>query len=273
MIVFPNCKINLGLHILQKRKDGFHDIETVFYPLAIHDGLEIIQSTSKKGVAFSTSGLVIDGPEETNLCIKAYHLLKVHFPHLPPVKMHLHKVIPMGAGLGGGSSNGAYTLLLLNQKFHLQSSDEQLIQYAAQLGSDCPFFIINKPCLATGKGEILLSLELNLSAYKFIIVNPGIHINTKWAFSQITPATNYNSLNQIIQLPINEWKNYLINDFEKPVFELHKELQNIKNTLYENGAVYAAMTGSGSTLFGMFYKEADPILTFPPSYFVQEVSA
>ncbi|HZH01012.1 MAG TPA: hypothetical protein VEY32_08015 [Flavisolibacter sp.] len=155
MILFPNCKINLGLHILQKRTDGYHDLETIFYPLPLMDAIEIIHGNNAIDVEFSASGINITGNQEDNLCIKAYHLLKKDFPKLPSIQMHLHKVIPMGAGLGGGSSDGAFTLQLLNKKFHLQLSEERLLNYALQLGSDCPFFIKNKPFYATGRGEML----------------------------------------------------------------------------------------------------------------------
>ena len=191
MIVFPNCKINLGLNVLGKRPDGYHNIETVFYPLPFYDVLEVIQSSNnQQPVELFLSGNKIEGKTENNLCVKAYHLLKKDFPQLPPVKIYLHKVIPAGAGLGGGSADGAFTLILLNDKFHLQLSQQQLLNYALQLGSDCPFFIINKPCFAQQRGEILEPIQLNLSAYKLIIINPGIHVNTGWAFTQVEFSDN-----------------------------------------------------------------------------------
>ena len=185
MIVFPNCKINLGLHILGKREDGFHNLETVFYPLLFRDALELIPATNNTTeIEFTGSGLAVDGNVSDNLCVKAYYLLKKNFPQLPLVKIHLHKAIPMGAGLGGGSADAAFMLKLLNEKFNLNISTPQLLNYALELGSDCPFFIINKPCIATGRGEILEEIEVDLSAYKIVLINPGIHINTGWAFSQ-----------------------------------------------------------------------------------------
>lgn len=233
MIIFPNCKINLGLHIVRKRLDGYHDLETIFYPLPFYDVLETIQnpgndSSHKRNtssILFSSSGLSLDAPVAENLCVKAWHLLKKDFPQLPEVQMHLHKVIPAGAGLGGGSADAAYTLLLINKQFHLNLSTSQLIDYSLQLGSDCPFFIINKPCFATGRGEIMEPVTLNLSAYKFIIINPGIHINTAKAFSGITPALPTKSVKEIIQQPITTWKNELINDFEKNIFINHAEIE------------------------------------------------
>jgi 4-diphosphocytidyl-2-C-methyl-D-erythritol kinase len=190
MIVFPNCKINLGLQILNKRADNFHAIETVFYPIDLKDGLEII-SSSGAAVEFSATGLPIDGNEADNICIKACHLLKNNFPQLPGIKMHLHKTVPMGAGLGGGSADGAFTLRLLNQKFNLGLSTQQLIDYALQLGSDCPFFIINKPCYATGRGELLQEVNIDLSTYKIVLINPGIHINTGSCCSGKINKRNY----------------------------------------------------------------------------------
>ena len=273
MIVFPNCKLNLGLHILRKRSDGFHDLETVFYPLPLQDALEVIQSDDNATpLLFSASGLSVEGQPEDNICYKAYHLLRDRFAQLPPIKMHLHKAIPMGAGLGGGSADGAYTLLLLNKKFNLGLSETELIGLALQLGSDAPFFIINQSCYATSRGEKMQPLPLNLSTYKFLIVNPGIHVNTGWAFRQITPAAERPSLKESIRQPVEQWKDLLVNDFEAPVSAAHPEIASIRDSLYGHGAVYAAMSGSGSTVFGIFSKVADlRDLSFPSHYFVKEV--
>lgn len=271
MVLFPNCKINLGLHILNKREDGFHNLETVFYPVAIKDALEIIPShQTDNAIEFTGTGLTVDGNTADNICVKAYHLLKKDFPGLPTVKMHLHKAIPMGAGLGGGSSDGAFTLLLLNKKFNLQLSESQLMHYALQLGSDCPFFILNQPAFATGRGEILEPLQADLSSYKIIIVNPGIHVNTGWAFQQLTPALPKKSVAAIVAQPVHTWQQELHNDFEKPVFEKYPEIKTIKETLYKAGAIYAAMSGSGSTVYGIFEKNmATP--QFPDKhYFIKE---
>jgi 4-diphosphocytidyl-2-C-methyl-D-erythritol kinase len=273
MLLFPNCKINLGLHILRKRDDGFHDLETVFYPLPLQDGLEIIQhSHPVTDINFTTSGLQVQGNLSDNICVKAYRLLKKDLPQLPAIKMHLHKNIPMGAGLGGGSADGAFTLLLLNKKFNLELTEEVLISYALQLGSDCPFFIINKPCFATGRGEQMEPVLLDLSAYQLVVVNLQIHINTGWAFSQIKPSGNRPSLKEIITQPIEEWKDNLKNDFEEAVFSHHPDIKNCKETLYKQGALYASMTGSGSTVFALFPKEATPALSFPSHYFVKNLS-
>lgn len=257
MIVFPNCKINLGLQILNKREDGYHNLATVFYPVGWKDVVEVIRKDDGRqkthDISFSSSGLEVAGDPQNNLCIKAYQLLKKDFPSLPSVQMHLHKTIPMGAGLGGGSADGAFTLKLLNDKFQLGLSQQQLIDYALQLGSDCPFFILNQPVYATGRGEIIEPFNLDLSAYQFVIVNPGIHVNTGWAFAQLqlkdAPRPD---LRTIVQQPINTWKEELINDFEAPVCKAHPEIAAVKEELYNAGALYASMTGSGSTVFGVF---------------------
>lgn len=273
MVSFPNCKINLGLNIIRKRNDGFHDLETVFYPLPLYDALEVLKTTGSSGqpIQFTQSGLTVEGPADSNLCVKAYHLLKADYPQLPPVQMHLHKTIPMGAGLGGGSADGAFTLSILNQQFQLQLSEKQLINYALQLGSDCPFFIINKPCFAAGRGEQLQPVPVSLKDYKIIIINPGIHVHTGKAFSLITPAQPPIAIADIITRPIAEWRNLLTNDFEAAVFQLHPEIKAIKEQLYAAGAVYASMTGTGSTVFGLFSRTQIPHLGFPEHYFFTEL--
>jgi 4-diphosphocytidyl-2-C-methyl-D-erythritol kinase len=272
LILFPNCKINLGLYILQKREDGFHDLETVFYPVPLQDAIEIIQHLQPTtDVEFSSSGLEVGGNLSDNICVKAYHLLKKDFPALPAIKMHLHKTIPMGAGLGGGSADGAFTLTLLNKKFNLRINEENLLKYALQLGSDCPFFIRNNPRYATGRGEKLEGLAIDLSAFKFVLVNPQIHVATGWAFSQIKPSPRKTSLKEIISLPVGKWKGVLKNDFEEAVFAQHPQVEECKEALYNAGAVYASMTGSGSTVFGFFPKDANPVLNFPANYFVKSL--
>jgi 4-diphosphocytidyl-2-C-methyl-D-erythritol kinase len=270
LVVFPNCKINLGLHILRKRGDGFHDLETVFYPAALQDALEIITAPAGTEPVLHTTGLLIDGSPEDNICLKAYGLLKKDFSQLPPVQLHLHKLIPAGAGLGGGSADGAFTLLLLNRKYRLGLTEEQLIRYALQLGSDCPFFIKNKPCLARGRGEELQELDLDLSGCKLLLVNPKIHINTGWAFSQLRPNEDRPSLKELAQSPVSAWKDFLVNDFEGPIFSRFPEIGGIKDRLYGMGALYASMSGSGSTVYGLFPKELELSPQFPAPYFVKE---
>lgn len=265
MVVFPNAKINLGLNIVRKRGDGYHDLETIFYPVLIKDVLEVIRSDE---FSFSASGLPISGSSNDNLCVKAFNLLKADFPDLPNIQTHLLKAIPMGAGLGGGSADGAFMLKMLNDKFQLELSTEQLMGYALQLGSDCPFFIINKPCFGTGRGEVLEPISLDLSGYKFVLVNPGIHVSTAAAFSQLVPKDPVKSIRQLIEQPVETWKYELVNDFEMPVFNQHPVLADIKQQLYDAGAAYASMSGSGSTLFGMFEKDKFEIPVFEKEHSV-----
>ena len=273
MIVFPNCKINLGLHILGKREDGYHNLETVFYPLNLTDILELLPTKeTSNSFSFSQSGLTVEGSSSDNLCVKAYQLLKKDFPFLPAMKLHLHKAIPMGAGLGGGSADGAFTLGLLNDKFFLQLDQKTLLQYAAALGSDGPFFIINKPCYAGGRGELLEPVPISLKGYHIVLINPGIHISTAWAFAQLTPALPENDLRKIIAAPIDTWRSDLKNDFEGPVFQAHPEIGNIKETLYQRGAIYAAMSGSGSTVFGIFREPCNPDWFPGKNYYIRQLA-
>lgn len=275
MIVFPNCKINLGLNILRKRNDGYHDLETIFYPLPLTDVLEIIECKQPERtvpIPFINSGILIQGDTLSNICVKAYRLLKKDFPRLPFVQMHLHKIIPSGAGLGGGSADAAFTLQLLNQQYGLKLNLQQLITYASHLGSDCPFFIINKPCFASGRGELLEEIKLSLVDYKFVLVNPGIHIDTGKAFLEMSPSLREKSVKEIIQHPVESWKDELINDFETPIFRQHPEIGIIKDQLYHSGAVYASMSGSGSSVFGIFRKDIITNLPFPHYYFIRELS-
>lgn len=272
MVLFPNAKINLGLNIIRKRPDGYHDIETVFYPIAIYDALEVITNESAvEEVRFSLSGIPLDGGSDDNLCIKAYGLLKKDFPGLPAIKTHLHKAIPFGAGLGGGSADGAFMLKLLNQKFYLKLSPEQLLNYALQLGSDSPFFTINKPCFAAGRGELLEPISVGLSGYKLVIVNPGIHVGTAEAFSLLKPSLHSKSIKELIRQPVETWKEILKNDFEEPVFKKFPVIETIKTKLYESGAVYASLTGSGSTVYGVFRTHQELRINLPPGYFVKEL--
>jgi 4-diphosphocytidyl-2-C-methyl-D-erythritol kinase len=255
LIAFPNCKINLGLQVLQKRGDGFHDIETIFYPVPVKDVLEIIPLPDADLPLVQVHGLLVSGEPADNLCVKAWQLLKKDFPGMRPVQIQLLKNIPMGAGLGGGSADAASMLQLLNNKFQLDLSPKQLIGYAAQLGSDCPFFVINQPCLATGRGEILKPIELDLSGYQLVLVHPDIHINTRWAFSQLNINSGLkkrDNIEAIAHLPLHTWKECLANDFEIPVFNKYPEIQSIKTGLYQMGALYTSLSGSGSTVFGIF---------------------
>lgn len=269
MIIFSNCKINIGLNVVNKRNDGFHNLETIFYPLPLFDVLELIDADKTE---LTLLGLPVPGDVANNIVLKAYQLLKKEFPRLPSVHFYLLKNIPIGAGLGAGSANGTNALLALNKKYQLQLNKDQLSQFALQLGSDCPFFIENQPVTASGRGEQMQPIRLELSNYELILVNPGIPISTPWAFQQIQPQLPAASLKELIALPITEWKNLIKNDFEKPVFKAHPEIARIKEQLYANGALFSLMSGSGSTIFGLFDKNSNPRLSFPDNYFVKTIS-
>ena len=257
MLRFPNCKINIGLSVTRKREDGYHDIETVFYPLTGHntplrDVLEVVPAATTQ---LHMSGLAVAGSNEDNLVWRANQLLKADFDDkVLPLDIYLHKVLPMGAGLGGGSADGAFLLKLLNDYCALGLSDEQLIGYALQLGSDCPFFILNTPQYATGRGEVMTGIALDLSGYSIQLICPGLHVATGKAFGMLTPAPAKFDLRQLATLPITEWKEHVVNVFEGPVFAQHPVLSSIKQQLYDQGALYASMSGSGSAIFGIFNK-------------------
>ena len=253
MLTFPNCKINLGLYITEKRTDGYHNLETVFYPVTgLKDALEVVNAPESK---LHVSGKTVAGPQEQNLAWKAYQLLQKHFPaQVGPVDIYLHKAIPMGAGMGGGSADGAFALRLLNDFFVLDLSDDTLADMALQLGSDCPFFIYNTPQFAAGRGEKMTPVAMDLSDYSLQILCPEIHVSTAAAFGMITPRPAPFDLKQLASLPVSEWKEKISNDFEAPVFTQHPELALLKEQLYEGDAIYASMSGSGSALYGIFEK-------------------
>ncbi len=265
MLVFPNCKINLGLNITKKRGDGFHDIETVFYPVNWCDALEVIEVKGQSDpFVFSESGLIINGKKEDNLIFKAWKLI-TELKAIPPIKVHLHKNLPMGAGLGGGSSDAAFFINLVDKKFNLGLSYLEKSHLASKLGSDCSFFINNEPVLAIGKGNEFFPISIDLSNYYILVVYPNIHSNTKEAYEGIIPKTPKNDLRFIIESkPIKEWKNYLINDFEETVFIKHPKIKTLRDSFYQNEALYACMSGSGSSVFGIFEKE--PTLKFDQDY-------
>ena len=266
MILFPGCKINLGLRILNKRKDGYHNLESIFLPVAVYDSLEFIESESMK----FECNLEIDD-EKSNSILMAYELLAADF-NLPPISIYLHKQIPMGAGLGGGSSNGAFMLVGLNDYFSLGLSNKKLEEYALKIGSDCPFFIDNKSKLVHGVGEILEDIEIDLSGYFLQLINPQIHVSTRDAFEglEIKSSQNHSLKKRISSTPISAWKNNIVNDFETPIFDKFPEIGTIKTQLYEQGAVFALMTGTGSTVFGLFEKEPRAA-EWPDHYFVRTI--
>lgn len=249
MLQFAPCKINIGLNILNKRSDNYHNLETIFYPLNWFDALEITDSDK---FIFNSFGIEIKIPVEKNLITQAYNLLKNDFSQIQNIKISLLKKIPMGAGLGGGSSDAALMLKLLNEKFQLKLTLDELKKYALLLGSDCPFFIDGKPAFASGRGEILENIQLDLSTYRFVVVKPNIHISTAWAFSQIKPNKDRDSLFYMIQTPIETWKHSIVNDFEFAIIKSHPRVLEIKNILYDLGAVYSSMSGSGSAVYGVF---------------------
>ena len=276
MVVFPNAKINIGLNIIGKRNDGFHDLETIFYPVQVKDALEIITSENGtyQSVIFTSSGNNINVSDADNLSVKAFHLIKNDFPQIPSVKMHLHKHIPTGAGLGGGSADASAVLMLLNKQFNLNISENKLLHYALELGSDCPFFILNKPSFAAGRGEKLVQLNIELSGYKILIVHSGLHVNTTEAFKELdhNKFSSPGELQQNILGEIHTWKHIIKNDFELPVFKKHPEIASIKIKLYEAGAIYSSMSGSGSAVFGIFSKDVETEnIKFPSHYFCQLV--
>ncbi len=259
MIAFSNCKINLGLHILNKRDDGFHNLETVFYSIPLNDCLELIpgKNDAINQVNFHSFGLSIDGDSNQNLIVKAYHLLAKDF-ELKPIDFYLLKNIPMGAGLGGGSSNAAFALKMLNEHFKLNISIQKLKEYAAILGSDCAYFIENTPSFAKGKGEVIETIDLSLKGYFFVLINPNIHVSTAEAFSNVyIRGEQQTSLKDLIKNSVEKWKSLIENDFEKSVFLNHPEIKNLKEKLYKNGAIYASMSGSGSSVFGLFKENID----------------
>jgi len=268
MLCYPNAKINIGLNVVEKRPDGYHNLETIFYPIPLTDALELVHNTnSSEPYTWGNSGILVDTSPENNICIKALHLVKEKYS-IPPIQVHLHKMIPFGAGLGGGSADGAFMLALLNKEFELQMSDKELHTMATKLGADCPFFVNNKPAYATGIGDILEPVDLDLSGYHFVLIKPPIHISTPDAYSGVIPQTSNNSLRDLVQLPLEQWKHHIKNDFEKSVFEKLPEIGKLKMQLYDAGAIYASMSGSGSSLFGIFKEK--PTIELDTKYFVWE---
>jgi 4-diphosphocytidyl-2-C-methyl-D-erythritol kinase len=258
MICFPNAKINLGLNIVSRRCDGYHNLETIFYPIDIKDGLEIVNSSSEEQYRFFQTGDIIIGDPSNNLVIKAFELIKDYTKtKIPNIDIHLLKKIPTGAGLGGGSSDAAFMLKLLNDSYNLNISEKELIELALQIGADCPFFLYNKPTFATGIGDELMPIDLDLSSMYILIVKPNIFISTKEAYSMINIKKHTLSLKEIVDRPLYEWKELMKNDFEPPIFRKYPQICNIKQQLYDLGATYASMSGSGSSLYGIFREKPD----------------
>jgi len=260
MITYPISKINIGLQITGKRTDGFHNLETIFYPVQLRDALEVVAADYQE---FQMSGLDVEGDPNRNLVVQAYELLKADY-QIPPVRIHLHKNIPTGAGLGGGSSDAASMLMLLNDLFRLKISREKLLKYAFLLGSDCPFFIHGKPVFATGRGEIMEDVTVNLPEYYLILVKPPIHISTAEAYQNVVPHGSRLSLKGLIGFPVFKWKGNILNQFERYVFGKYPEVAHIKQVLYEQGASFALMSGSGSCVYGLFRSEKRGLEKFFP---------
>lgn len=253
MLTFPNSKINIGLQITEKRPDGYHNLLSCFYPIGWGDVLEIIPSEM---FGFSSSGLPIPGDPAHNLCVKAYNLLKADFD-LPPVQLHLHKIVPIGAGLGGGSADVAFTLTLLNDRFQLGITVSQLEDYARRLGSDCAFFVQNKPMYCREKGDIFDEITVAIAGYTIVLVYPNLAISTAEAYAGVCPRMPEVPLWDLLQQPVSEWRHHIRNDFEDSLFPRYPILEEVKEKLYKLGAVYASMSGSGSTVYGIFPSEPE----------------
>lgn len=248
MLYFSNAKINLGLNITSKRPDGYHNIETVFYPVKLKDAMEFIPA---EHLSLTSTGIVVDCEMSQNLMVKAYQLLRQDL-NLPSLAFHIHKTTPFGAGLGGGSANAAFTLIELNRFFQLELSEAQLLNYARKLGADCAFFIKNRAVFANGKGDVFKTLDLDLSAYSILLIHPGFGISTPEAYAQAKPQLAQKSIERIIGQDIATWKTELHNDFEHHLFQMHPVLAEIKSQLYQLGAIYASLSGSGSSMYGLF---------------------
>jgi 4-diphosphocytidyl-2-C-methyl-D-erythritol kinase len=251
MIAYPICKINIGLQVTEKRDDGFHNLETLFYPVGLCDALEVVEAGHPE---FRLTGLPVEGDPAGNLVVKAYELIRADYK-MPPVKIHLHKRIPTGAGLGGGSSDAAGMLMLLNDLFGLKIDREKLMQYALKLGSDCPFFIHGKPVFATGRGEIMEDIPLSLKDYYLILVKPPVHVSTAEAYLNVNPHGSRMSLKALAGFPVSKWRGNIQNQFERYVFAAHPEVGQIKQILYDQGASFSLMSGSGSCVYGLFRSE------------------
>ena len=256
MIIFPNAKINIGLNIINRRADGYHNIETIFYPIQIKDALEVIENSE---MSFETSGIEIPGFVNENLCLKAYDLLRVDFD-LPNVKIHLHKQIPIGAGLGGGSADAAFFIKLINEKFNLGLLVEKMQNYCKLLGADCAFFVENKPVFALEKGDVFEAVDLDLSAYHLALIMPPVHVSTGEAYGGVKPLSPKTSLKELIKQPLETWQGKITNDFEAHILKNHPQIRGVKAALLEAGALFALMSGSGASVYGIFQNKVD--LTF-----------
>ena len=253
MVVFPCAKINLGLNIVARRPDGYHDIETVFYPIPLHDNLEVISApNATQPCLLHETGLQLDGSPDNNLVVKVYRQLREDYPQIPPVEVWLHKRIPSGAGLGGGSSDAAFMMRLLNEEYELGMDDDDVEFRLSRIGADCPFFYHARPAYATGIGDELTPIDFELSGWNLVLVKPRVHVSTREAYALVTPRASSESLLLSLSRPVETWRDTIKNDFELSVFQRYPEISAIKQTLYDMGAEYASMSGSGSSVFGLF---------------------
>lgn len=272
MIVYPNAKINIGLNVVERRPDGYHNLETVFYPINLQDALEVKEiegEAPESGYQLKVMGTVLDGTPDDNLVVKAYKLLKAEFD-LPPVSIGLYKHVPTGAGLGGGSADASFMIKMLNDRFHLSLTEEQMEAYCTRLGADCPFFIKNKPVFATGIGNVFHPLELSLKGKTLVLIKPDIFVSTKDAYAKVNPCRPEQSLPELLSQPIEAWKDSVVNDFEPSVFAKYPEIAAIKDKLYDLGAQYASMSGSGSSVFGIFSSPVENIDEEFAGYFCRQ---
>lgn len=271
MVVFPCCKINLGLNVVSRRPDGYHNLETVFYPIPLHDNLEVVDApNATEPYLLHETGLHIDGTPESNLVIRVLHSLRETYPQIPPVEIWLHKRIPSGAGLGGGSSDAAFMMRLLNEQYELGMDDDDMEYRLSRLGADCAFFNKAVPAFATGIGDQLMPLNFTLAGWDFVLVKPDIHVSTREAFSLVKPRRPERSILEALSHPVETWRDTVVNDFEKSVFMHHPEIAAIKMTLYDMGAAYASMTGSGSSVFALFHNRQPEAQDVFKNHFVYE---
>lgn len=266
MIIYPNAKINIGLNVTEKRADGYHNLETVFYPIEL---LDVIELTESSEFAIKVTGNALDGTPEDNLVTKAYRMLAAEY-QFSPLMIHLHKHIPTGAGLGGGSADAAFTIKAINDKFHLGLSDSKMEEYASRLGADCAFFIKNKPVFATGIGNEFHPFGLSLKGKTIILVKPDVFVSTADAYRNVKPHAPETPLTELLKRPLPEWKDCVVNDFEASVFPKYPEIAAIKDRLYDLGAVYASMSGSGSAVYGIFDKPVENVDEVFAGYFVRQ---
>ncbi len=268
MLTFPNAKLNLGLYVTARRPDGFHTLESVFVPLPWTDALEMLPATAGAATSLTLTGRPIPGDPATNLCVRAYELLQADFPALPSVQLYLHKIVPIGAGLGGGSADAAFALKAANDLFSLNLSSETLEAYARRLGSDCAFFIRNQPVLAIEKGDVFEEIELNLKGVACVVVYPNLHISTAEAYARITPQPPQHPLREALAQPMRTWRSTVSNDFETALTPGHPVLGEVKKQLYDAGATYASLSGSGSAVYGLWEQGEPAALTWPADYAV-----